>query len=113
MKDLGVKKVNKEEKNQIPAYMVAFVRVEDQETFNRIYLEKSVKIVEKYQGVTVAVADNPPPLEGTLPQGRLVILQFPSLEHAQGFYNDPDYQPLKKARMQISQSDSAVFERGF
>lgn len=96
-----------------PAYMVAFVRVENQETFNKVYLEKAVKIVAKYGGVTIAVADNPPSIEGTLPKGRLVILEFPSMEHAESFYNDPEYQPLKMARMQISQSDSTLFERGF
>lgn len=78
---------------KIPAYMLAFVRVEDYETF--------------------AVADNPEPIEGTLPKGRLVILEFPSKQDAEGFYNDPEYQPLKKIRKQMSESDSTIFERGF
>jgi len=99
--------------NKIPAYMVAFVRVENQEEFNKIYLEKAVKIVSKHGGVTIAVADNPPSIEGNLPKGRLVILKFPSKEDGKNFYNDKEYQPLKKARMQISQSDSTLFERGF
>ncbi len=98
---------------KMPAYMVAFVRVENQEAFNRVYLEEAAKIVERHGGITIAVADNPPTIEGTLPKGRLVILEFPSMKHAESFYNDPEYQPLKKARMQISQSDSALFERGF
>jgi len=98
---------------KMPAYMVAFVRVEDQEAFNSIYLEKAAKLVERHGGTTIAVADNPPTIEGTLPKGRLVILEFPSMEHAENFYNDPEYQPLKEARMQISQSDSTLFERGF
>jgi len=100
-------------KNKIPAFMVAFVRVENQEEFNKVYLEKAVKIVNKHSGVTIAVADNPPSTEGNLPKGRLVILEFPSIELANSFYNDPEYQPLKKARMQISQSDSTLFEKGF
>lgn len=98
---------------KIPAYMMAFVGVEDDETFDNEYLEKAVKLVSKHEGVTFAVADNPPTLEGTLPEGRLVILEFPSKDDAFGFYNDPDYQPLKKIRKQISQSDSVIFERGF
>lgn len=98
---------------KMPAYMMAFVRVEDYETFNREYLEKAVELVSKHGGVTFAVADNPPTIEGTLPEGRLVILEFPSKDDAFGFYNDPEYQPLKKIRKQISQSDSTIFERGF
>lgn len=96
-----------------PAYMLAFVRVEDYVSFQKLYLEKAVKIVEKHGGVTFAVADNPEPIEGTLPKGRLVILEFPSKADAEGFYNDPEYQPLKKIRKEISQSDSTIFERGF
>lgn len=99
--------------NKMPAYMVAFVRVKNQEEFNKVYLEKAVKIVSKHGGVTIAVADNPPSIEGTLPKGRLVILKFPSIKDGEDFYNDPEYQPLKKARMQISQSDSTLFERDF
>lgn len=98
---------------KMPAYMLAFVRVEDYVNFQSLYLEKAVKIVEKHGGVTFAVADNPPTIEGTLPEGRLVILEFPSKADAEGFYNDPEYQPLKKIRKEISQSDSTIFERGF
>lgn len=99
--------------NKMPAFMVAFIRVKNQEEFNEIYLEKAAKIVSKHKGITIAVADNPPSIEGNLPKGRLVILEFPSMELANSFYNDPEYQPLKKARMLISQSDSTLFERGF
>ena len=98
---------------KMPAFMLAFVRVEDYETFNREYLEKAVKIVSRHGGETFAVADNPPVIEGNLPKGRLVILEFPSKADAEGFYNDPKYQPLKKIRKQISQSDSTIFEKGF
>lgn len=96
-----------------PAYMVAFVRVEDQEKFNQVYMEKAKEIVDRYGGVTVAVSENPPVIEGSLPKGRLVILEFPTKGHAEGFYNDPEYQPLKKARKLISSSDSTVITRGF
>lgn len=93
-----------------PTLMVAFVRTEDQEKMNEIYLSKAVKMVEKHQGKTVAVSDSPIVLEGEFPKGRMVILEFPTLEHAQGFYNDPDYQPLKQARRKISDSDSVLIE---
>ncbi len=39
--------------------------------------------------------ENPKAIEGTIPKGRLVILKFPSKEHAKGFFNDQEYQPLK------------------
>ncbi|MGB1295539.1 MAG: DUF1330 domain-containing protein [Flavobacteriales bacterium] len=73
----------------------------------------AVKIVVKHGGETIAVTENPPIIEGELPKGRLVVLKFPTLKDGENFYNDPEYQPLKKARKMISQSDSTLFENGF
>ena len=95
------------------AYMLAFVRVNDMETFNREYIEKAVPIVQRHGGVTVAVDENPSKIEGSVPEGRVVIVEFDSKQAAEGFYNDPDYQSIKAWRQQVSESDSIIFERGF
>ncbi|UTW65216.1 DUF1330 domain-containing protein [bacterium SCSIO 12643] len=95
------------------AYMLAFVRVNDLDTFNREYIEKAVPIVERHGGVTVAVDENPSTIEGEVPGGRVVIVEFDSKQAAEDFYNDPDYQPIKKWRQQVSESDSVIFEKGF
>ena len=96
-----------------PAYMVAFVRVNDFETYNREYLEKATPLIIKYGGVPIAVSENPITLEGKLPEGKLVIVEFPSMQAAKAFYNDPEYQPLKEARKKVSSSDAVLLERGF
>ncbi|MGB0870046.1 MAG: DUF1330 domain-containing protein [Flavobacteriales bacterium] len=44
---------------------------------------------------------------------KIVSLKFPTLKDGESIYNDPEYQPLKKARKMISQSDSTLFENGF
>ena len=95
------------------AYMLAFVRVEDVETFNREYLQKAVPIVQRHGGVTVAANEKQTAIEGSLPDGRIVILEFPTKKDAEGFYNDPDYQALKEWRHKVSESDSIIFEKGF
>ncbi|MCG8327649.1 MAG: DUF1330 domain-containing protein [Chitinophagales bacterium] len=95
------------------AYMLAFVRVNDMETFNREYIEKAVPIVQRHGGVTVAVDENPSTIEGSVPEGRVVIVEFDSKQAAEDFYNDPDYQSIKGWRQQVSESDSIIFERGF
>jgi uncharacterized protein (DUF1330 family) len=95
------------------AYMLAFVRVKDLEAFNREYIEKAVPIVERHGGITVAVDENPTTIEGTLPTGRVMIVEFPSKKEAEGFYNDPDYQAIKAWRQSISESDSIILEKGF
>lgn len=95
------------------AYMLAFVRVNDLETFNRKYIEKAVPIVQRHGGVTVGVDENPTTIEGNVPEGRVVVVEFPTKQAAHDFYNDPEYQPLKEWRKQCSDSDSIIFEKGF
>lgn len=95
------------------AYMLAFVRVNDLETFNKEYIEKAVPIVERHGGITVAVDENPDLIEGKIPSGRVVIVEFPTKAAAEGFYNDPEYQPIKAWRQKASQSDSIILEKGF
>ena len=35
------------------------------------------------------------------------------MAHVKAFYNDPEYQPLKKNRHQYAQYDSMIIEKGF
>ena len=99
--------------NKIPAFLLAFVRVEDFDTYNREYLEKASPIIMRHGGLPVAVSENPLTLEGTIPNGKLVIVEFPSMKEAKDFNSDPEYQPLKEIRSQVSKSDAVMFERGF
>ena len=94
------------------AYMMAFVRVEDMETYKTEYLEKAPKIMARYGGVPVAMSENPTTIEGSLPEGKLVIVEFPSEQAANDFYNDPEYQPLIEIRNKVSSSDAVIFEKG-
>ncbi|MCF2876429.1 MULTISPECIES: DUF1330 domain-containing protein [unclassified Tenacibaculum] len=95
------------------AYMLAFVRVNDLETFNKEYIENAVPIVQRHGGVTVAVDENPLTIEGAVPEGRVVIVEFPTKVAAEAFYNDPEYQAIKAWRQKVSQSDSIILEKGF
>ena len=49
-------------------------------------------------------------VEGKLPFKRLVVLEFPSVEAARGFYNSPEYQPVKKLRTDSATSDIAIVD---
>lgn len=41
-------------------------------------------------------------LEGDRQPQRQVVLEFPSMEQLQAFYDDPAYQPLKELRQRIA-----------
>jgi len=106
-------KTNSAEQKIMPAYLLAFVRVEDYKTYKSEYLDKATPIITRYGGVPIAVSESLLLLEGSLPKGKLVIVKFPSMNAAEDFYSDPEYQPLKKVREQVSESDAILFERGF
>lgn len=41
-------------------------------------------------------------LEGDRQPQRQVVLEFPTMDHLQAFYDDPDYAPLKALRMRVA-----------
>jgi uncharacterized protein (DUF1330 family) len=65
------------------------------------YLPKTAALVAKHGGKGLIGGNSTPrilPLEGAQPPLGVVILEFPSLEQAQGWHDDPDYAPLKQLR---------------
>jgi len=49
-------------------------------------------------------------LEGDFFQHRLVIIEFPNLHSAKGFYESVEYQPLLKLRIESGISNSALVQ---
>jgi len=94
------------------AYLLTFVRIEDLEAHARDYMPYAHPIVEKYGGKALSVTEEFDVWEGSLPEGRLVLIEFPSKKDADAFYADPDYQPLKEIREKISSSDTILFDSG-
>ena len=50
-------------------------------------------------------------VEGTTPAGRvMVVVEFPSLEAARAWYNDPEYAPLIKLRQTGSEAEIVLVD---
>ena len=49
-------------------------------------------------------------LEGNLPLKRLVVLEFPTIEAAQQFYDSAEYEPILKLRLSSTQSDLVLVQ---
>ncbi len=94
------------------AYIIGLRRSEPQETaWLEEYLPKTAALIAQHGG-KVLIGGNAPQalmaLEGEAkPPLSVVILEFPSLEHAQAFHNDPDYVPLQQVRQ--ASMDMEVF----
>jgi uncharacterized protein (DUF1330 family) len=92
-----------QEESDMAAYIIGLRRSEPRGTaWREEYLPKTAALMAKHGG-KVLIGGNSPralmALEGEAkPPLSVVILEFPSLEHAQAFHNDPDYAPLKQLR---------------
>ena len=72
------------------AYMIALVDVSDPEAYGE-YTKRSPAALEKYGGKFLARGGRSVTLEGDAAPGRLVVVEFPSVERIIEFYNSPEY----------------------
>ena len=80
------------------AYLIADVKITD-DSWVPDYAAKVHDIVHKHGGKYLARSGNITNLEGDVLDTTLIaLLEFPSVEAAQAFANDPEYAPHAKAR---------------
>jgi uncharacterized protein (DUF1330 family) len=85
-------------------YLIANIEVTDAKGFDE-YRQKVAPLIAHFGGRYIVRGGDLRTLEGNLPISRLVVLEFPSLDAAQSFYNSPEYQPLLKIRKASTKSD--------
>ncbi len=91
------------------AYIIADITIHDPERYNE-YASLSPKFVEKHQGKYIVRGGEVDVIEGNWQPQRLVVVEFPSKEHAQAFLHDPDYQAAAALRHAATTSNLLVVE---
>lgn len=89
------------------AYYILTQTVTNFERYQQEYIPATGAILAKHKGELVAVSLDVEVLQGN-PPGAIVILRFPSEDAVREFANDPEYQPLKKMRLETTTNSSAV-----
>ena len=79
------------------AYVLVQVDVTNTQQYGE-YTKLSPGIIEKFGGRFLARGGRTMTLEGAPARGRVVVVEFPSFERAQEFYNSQEYQAAKKVR---------------
>ena len=74
------------------------------------YARKATAIETRYGGRPIVVGDATEVVDGTWPARRIVILEFPSLDHAREWYSDPEYQMLIPLRHVATDSRVLLIE---
>ena len=76
------------------AYVVVTIKkILDQKSFDE-YAEKVRPILQKHGGYWVAIEPEHATKTGTWPYVRTVIVEFPSIEQAQKWYDSPEYREI-------------------
>lgn len=91
------------------AYVIVDIEITDPEGY-QAYKELAPAAVAHYGGKYLARGGKTETLEGDWKPGRLVILEFPSVEHAKAWLNSPEYAPAKALRHQYAHSRMVVVQ---
>jgi uncharacterized protein (DUF1330 family) len=79
------------------AYIVVQSDVTNAEQY-AAYAKLTPAIIDKFGGKFIARGGRSTTLEGPKAPARVVVLEFPSYEAAQAFYNSPEYVAARKMR---------------
>ena len=91
----------------MPVYLIAEVKVND-DSWVPAYAARVHEIAERHGGRYLSRSGNITALEGDAPHADVVALvQFPSVDAARAFAQDPEYAPFAKARQEGT--DSRLF----
>ena len=91
------------------AYLIANVDVHDPDAYQD-YRSRTGAIVERHGGRFIVRGGKVHVLEGDPWAHRLVIIQFPTLEAARGFYDSPEYQEIIPLRTRVSDGALLIVE---
>ena len=91
------------------AYLIARVTVTDMEQY-QAYMKLTPAIIEKFGGKFIARGSNVVTLEGPEETNRVVLVEFPSVEQAQAFYNSEEYQHAISLRKDAADAQFIVLD---
>jgi uncharacterized protein (DUF1330 family) len=91
------------------AYLVVQVQIKDVEIYKQ-YSARSSGIIAKHGGRILARGGATDILEGDPHPRRVVIIEFPTMAAARGFYDSAEYQEAKKIRTPISEGEFVVVQ---
>ena len=74
----------------MPAYVIADIKVHDPDAYKQ-YAALVQATLDPFEGRFLVRGGACEALEGGWQPKRLVVLQFPSADHARGWYKSPDY----------------------
>lgn len=91
------------------AYVVVQEEVEDQALFDA-YRKDVLPTIEAFGGHFLVRGGALSKLEGDWPFSRLVVIEFPSRQAAEGWYRSPEYQKLLPLRLKSCRGNFVIVD---
>jgi uncharacterized protein (DUF1330 family) len=91
------------------AYLLVQVDVTNTQQYGE-YTKLSPAIIEKFGGRFLARGGRSTTLEGAPAPARVVVIEFPSYERAQAFYDSPEYVAARKVRAGAAKAQFVLVE---
>lgn len=91
------------------AYIVSFIDVEDPVLYQQ-YAARAPQTIAAFGGSYVVRNGNKFALEGEVPDKRVVILEFPSMETARQWHESKEYQEVAQIRHRASKGTIFIVE---
>ena len=95
----------------MPAYVVSMMTIHDPDTYKK-YTDRTTPIVKRYGGKFLTRGEEVSTVEGDEYTARMVILEFPSKQHIEDWFADPEYHEAMKFRHASSKALILVQEGG-
>ncbi|MFN5133172.1 MAG: DUF1330 domain-containing protein [Candidatus Fonsibacter sp.] len=90
-------------------YAIFNINITNPESYKE-YIEKVVKVTEKFGGKYIVRGGTTTKIEGSFPHPRTVVIQFPSYQKALEWYNSGEYKPIRKIRFKNAMSIGTIIE---
>ena len=91
------------------AYIVGEISVHDAERYKQ-YVARAPDFVARYEGKYLVRGGEVTAMEGDWNPTRVVVLEFPSKEHALAFAADPEYRAVAVDRQEATTSRLIIVE---
>lgn len=92
-------------------YVIAHFRVHDREGYLR-YMKAARPLIAAHRGNALAADDAPIRLHEASPDGRLVLIEFPTQEAARAWIDSPEYRAVAWIREAATETHSVLLVRG-
>ncbi len=94
----------------MPAYFIAQISIHDPEGYQG-YLQGFLEIFNRHGGRLLTVSSKPVEvIEGEWEKDGIVLMEFPSMEAAEAWKNDPDYVALAKIRQNTASTNLVLVD---